>query len=239
MTAQHGWASCAKCQGLHFAGFHNGKGVCPAGGQHEQTGSFAYEMDFDVPEQANVQTGWASCPRCQGLHFAGFPDFKGVCPAGGQHEQTGSFAYALRFNVPPPPGSQAEWRSCPKCQGLFFGPFQGRCPADGGVHIAGDSFNYVVTGSPRPFVTLGKIAPPGQGVSIEVAGRGYTPTKAVKLIWHIKRGNTLTERQEAGTVEGSGMFRALIELNPPNFTSVGVKAVDIATNADASASIFS
>jgi len=60
------------------------------------------QVDFSVALlPAGAQGGWRSCPKCQGLHFAGFPDFKGVCPAGGQHEQTGSFAYVLAHDVAP------------------------------------------------------------------------------------------------------------------------------------------
>jgi hypothetical protein len=119
MSTQTGWASCPKCQGMHFAGFP-GKGVCPAGGQHEETDSFGYAMVFDASANDHMQTGWASCPKCQGMHFAGFPG-KGVCPAGGQHEETNSFAYAMMFDVPQTETVQTEWRSCPKCQGLFLG----------------------------------------------------------------------------------------------------------------------
>ncbi len=138
---QGDWRACPKCQGIHFAGFPNFKGVCPAGGQHEQTNSFNYLMGFNSQASGNLQTGWSSCPKCQGLHFSGFPDFKGVCPAGGQHTETGSFAYSLFHDFPPSAHVQSDFRSCKKCQGLFFGPFKGRCPA-GGEHDPTGSFNY-------------------------------------------------------------------------------------------------
>jgi hypothetical protein len=141
MSVQTGWASCPKCQGMHFAGFPS-QGACPAGGQHDKTNSFPYMMTFDVPSSDHVQTGWASCPKCQGMHFAGFPS-QGACPAGGQHDKTNSFAYALTHDLPATQNVQAEWRACPKCQGLFFGPFSGVCPA-GGQHSADGSFNYLV-----------------------------------------------------------------------------------------------
>jgi hypothetical protein len=93
-------------------------------------------------KEAKVQGGWRSCPKCQGLHFAGFP-VKGVCPAGGQHDQTGSFAYLMLFDSSPGSHMQADWRACSKCQGLFFGPFKGRCPA-GGEHDPANSFRYTM-----------------------------------------------------------------------------------------------
>jgi hypothetical protein len=77
------------------------------------------------------------------MHFAGFPT-KGVCPAGGQHDETNTFAYALTHDLPATQNVQAEWRACPKCQGLFFGPFKGVCPA-GGQHSADGSFNYLAS----------------------------------------------------------------------------------------------
>jgi hypothetical protein len=39
---------------------------------------------------------------------------------------------------------QIEWSSCSKCQGLFFGPGKGRCPADHGEHSQTHSFLYAV-----------------------------------------------------------------------------------------------
>jgi len=138
-SVQSGWASCTQCQGMHFAGI---PGACPAGGTHNQTGSFAYQMIYNSRHSGNLQSGWASCPKCQGLHFAGFPD-KGACPAGGQHEQSGSFTYDLSHDVPSSPGDQSDWRACVTCNGLFFGPLLGRCPT-GGTHDATRSFNYLM-----------------------------------------------------------------------------------------------
>ncbi len=138
---QAGWRACPKCQGMHFAGF-TGKGVCPAGGQHDQTGSFNYLMIFGGGTSSKVQAGWRACPKCQGMHFAGFTG-KGVCPAGGQHDQTNSFAYVMMFNVELGDLVQVDWAACSKCQGLFFGPFGGVCPA-GGAHDRHETFDYGV-----------------------------------------------------------------------------------------------
>ena len=41
-------------------------------------------------------------------------------------------------------GIQIGWAACAKCQGLFFGPFKGKCPADGGEHSQTHSFMYAV-----------------------------------------------------------------------------------------------
>lgn len=43
---------------------------------------------------ASVDDNWRSCPKCQGLFFAGNPT-KGVCPAGGEHSLEGSGSYRL------------------------------------------------------------------------------------------------------------------------------------------------
>lgn len=90
----------------------------------------------------SLQMDWRSCPKCQGMHFAGFPG-KGVCPAGGQHDQTGSFAYVLMLDVSPTDKLQLGWQACRKCQGLFFGSLKGVCPA-GGEHDGTGSLNYGV-----------------------------------------------------------------------------------------------
>jgi hypothetical protein len=139
-AAQSGWRSCSKCQGMHFAEI---LGVCPAGGRHDQAGSFAYDMIFAAQGSDHIQTGWRSCPKCQGMHFADLPD-KGDCPAGGKHEQTGSFEYVMEFGVPSADRVQTDWRSCIKCNGLYFGPFKGVCPVDHGTHDQTRSFDYAM-----------------------------------------------------------------------------------------------
>ncbi|MFL9910312.1 hypothetical protein [Paraburkholderia sp. RL17-337-BIB-A] len=140
---QHGWRSCPKCQGMYYAGFVPFEGVCPAGGQHSHAKSFAYSMTFDAQQDDKTQGGFASCKKCQGLFFAGFGQNQGVCPAGGAHDSTGSFSYAMLHDVGTPEGTQSEFRSCSKCRGLYFGPFPGVCPA-GGAHDPDGSFNYAM-----------------------------------------------------------------------------------------------
>jgi len=89
--AQPDWRNCHKCQGLFFNGFPI-KGVCPAGGQHQQhdpSKAFNFVLPHDVPGTNPTnpsQSNWRNCHKCQGLFFNGFAT-KGVCPAGGQHEQ--------------------------------------------------------------------------------------------------------------------------------------------------------
>jgi hypothetical protein len=93
----------------------------------------------------SVQQGWRSCPKCQGLFYAGFAQ-KGVCPAGGQHDIANSFAYSVAFGVAADGANQGGWASCPKCQGLYFDGFpqKGVCPAGGG-HESINSFAYVLS----------------------------------------------------------------------------------------------
>jgi hypothetical protein len=133
---QGGWRACKKCQSFFFGPF---KGACPAGGQHDETGSFKYVAMFGVAEREQVQGGWRACTKCQSLFFG---PFKGVCPAGGQHDETNSLAYVAPFGAPEErDGVQAGWRACNKCQSFFFGPFKGVCPA-GGQHDETSSFAY-------------------------------------------------------------------------------------------------
>jgi hypothetical protein len=86
---QENWNFCNKCQGLFFAG-NNTLGVCPKGGQHDNTGS----GDYVLATSGGGQSDWNWCNKCQGLFFAGNKTL-GVCPEGGQHNNTGSGNYPL------------------------------------------------------------------------------------------------------------------------------------------------
>lgn len=233
---QGGWASCPKCQGMHFAGFPF-KGVCPADQlQHEQTGSFAYAMIFDSPPGDHIQLGWASCPKCQGMHFAGFPDNKGFCPADHlQHSQTGSFAYAMKFGVSQTDNVQVGWRACPKCQGLFFGPFNGKCPR-GGEHSVEGSFEYAMQ-IENPAMTLRAVA--DRGRFIEVTGHRFTRNRPVKLGYDIASGGGPTTHQigeDTVSSDGTGGVIHRIQVNlAGDISGAQVQATDISgTRATAS-----
>jgi len=126
---QTNWRSCSKCQGMYF-GRSPAQGVCPAGGEHDPSKSFRYNMLYDCQPAANVQTGWASCSKCLGMHFAGIA---APCPAGGQHDSINSFDYAMVWGETFP-GWQDQFKACSKCQQLYYGPIGGSCPA-GGMHI--------------------------------------------------------------------------------------------------------
>lgn len=238
MTKQSGWASCPRCQGLHFAGFPDFKGECPAGGPHQQGNSFVYEVDFDVASDSRTQLGWAACPKCQGLHFAGFADFKGVCPSGGPHQQDGSFAYALQFDIAPPDGTQAEWRSCAKCQVLFFGPFGGVCPADNGRHSDANSFNYVLTVSSHPFIALHALRD-DDGPFIEVTGRGFTSNSSVQISYLFKSpgGTSSNATMDASSLADGDLGRVRLPVTLGDLHYGVVTATDIATGRSTTAEI--
>jgi len=127
-VGQTNWRWCHKCQGMYFGGSAT-QGVCPAGGQHDHTGSGNYDLAHDWAA-APGQSNWNWCNKCQGLHFGGSP---GVCPAGGAHSTAGSGDYKLVMNAWETP-AQTNWLWCNKCQGLHYGGSPGVCPA-GGTHI--------------------------------------------------------------------------------------------------------
>jgi hypothetical protein len=58
----------------------------------------------------------------------------------GNHNQA---RFAILQKSPAPAKGQSDWRACPKCQGLFFGPFGGVCPK-GGTHDTSKSFDYLM-----------------------------------------------------------------------------------------------
>lgn len=143
---QGNWRWCHKCEGLWFNG-HATKGVCPAGGVHELTGSGNYALIDTFPGGAR-QTNWRWCSKCEGLWFAGNVG-KGPCPAGGDHTQAGSGDYAIVHNTPSVP-EQNDWRWCTKCQGMWFNGHvtKGVCKA-GGAHSSAGSGDYRIAQVPE------------------------------------------------------------------------------------------
>jgi hypothetical protein len=139
--SQFNWQWCNKCQGLAYAG-NPTMGACPAGGQHDHTGSGNYRLLFAVAVVPG-QDNWRWCNKCQGLAYAGNPTM-GACPAGGQHDHTGSGNYVLQNDLALIPG-QDNWQWCNKCQGLAYAgnPTVGACPA-GGQHDHTGSGNYTL-----------------------------------------------------------------------------------------------
>lgn len=150
--SQAGWRWCSKCQGL-FYGPLQGVSACSQGGPHEDpevSGSGTYALRFGVPEGPDIQTEWRWCNRCQGLFFGPMHD-KSICPRGGTHaapDVSGSSNYALAHNMPESFGYQGQWRWCPRCTGLYFGPQRDAsvCPAGGnhGSSPASESANYLL-----------------------------------------------------------------------------------------------
>jgi hypothetical protein len=127
---QANWWWCNKCGGLGFIGAPT-NGRCAGGGQHDHTGSSQYRLAADPPGGADgdgpTQSNWRWCRKCEALSFGGIP--RGVCPAGDEHDHTGSGNYALLMEDAGADG-QPGWLWCRKCQMLVFEGSSGRaCPA--------------------------------------------------------------------------------------------------------------
>jgi hypothetical protein len=134
------WAWCHKCRGL-FYGPQQSSSWCPAGGQHNDSGSYNYGLLYDASgSQSGVQENWSWCNKCRGL-FYGPQQSSSWCPAGGRHDGSGSYNYSLIDTALL--GTQGKWAWCNKCRGLFFGPQQSSsyCPA-GGQHNGSGSYDY-------------------------------------------------------------------------------------------------
>jgi hypothetical protein len=106
---------------------------------------------------ASLQPGWDHCTLCQGMYYGNGQNTAGVCPGnnGGKHNPGTSHNYTLEFNGGSSNGNpQSGWDHCINCQGLYYGNgrnFAGVCPANGGTHNRGTSFNYALAhggGSP-------------------------------------------------------------------------------------------
>ena len=84
-----------------------------------------------------------------------------------------------------PPQVQSGWRWCRRCQGLFFGPFVGRCPLGGGHEAVGSSdYAMYVNDGQSPRMQVGwrscgacqSMYFAGNGGSACAAGGGHDPT---------------------------------------------------------------
>lgn len=141
---QGGWAWCSKCQGSFYA-YNATTGVCPAGGSHGDSPSDFYVMLYNPSgSMSDMQPNWNWCSKCQGM-FYGPDQSESVCPAGGQHDGSGSYNYAMLYGGDWGSQFQQDWAYCEKCRGLFYGYNQSSsvCP-DGGHHSDSDSYNYSI-----------------------------------------------------------------------------------------------
>jgi hypothetical protein len=151
---QPDWMFCTKCARLVFAGYPPGSpnyvSVCPKGGAHDPMGN-NFDLPHDLGDDAGRQSDWRYCFRCGGLFFHGYTDTKnwpGICPAGeGGHIPAG-YNFFLPFVIDedpyglqpdPDPNTQANWRFCALCSGLFWNAdsIKGVCPgaSGGGLHL--------------------------------------------------------------------------------------------------------
>jgi hypothetical protein len=149
LDTQPDWRWCHKCYGLFFANGQISMGKCPAGGQHDKTGSGNYALAHNSPEYPG-QSDWRWCQKCYGLFFANGQVSTGKCPVGGQHDKTVSGNYTLAHEAPAFPSQQSDWRWCNRCYGLFFANGQssiGKCPAVG-QHEKTISGNYTLMHTP-------------------------------------------------------------------------------------------
>jgi hypothetical protein len=89
------------------------------------------------------QPQWHFCKKCGVMHYA---PAKGPCVVNGQHEAQG-FNFNLPYDNPEVANTQAFWRYCNVCHGLFYngpdGKVVGRC-INGRGHTNSGSFNFVL-----------------------------------------------------------------------------------------------
>jgi hypothetical protein len=130
--SQDNWHKCSRCAGLYWG---SGDTVCPAGGSHERLGTKDYVLYLNTPTTqtpADAQGGLRWCRKCSGLYIFGNPHH---CPAGGEHDSTGSGDYFLHRTAPQNGiDHEGNWRLCTKCGVLRDSANGGKCPADGTYH---------------------------------------------------------------------------------------------------------
>ncbi|KUR77825.1 hypothetical protein AQZ50_08575 [Novosphingobium sp. Fuku2-ISO-50] len=153
-VTQQGWRWCSKCQGMFYAASSGAMhmGVCPAGGNHIQTGSGHYLEQTGIDDPKKSQAGWSWCNKCQGFFYSRASQGAGGmghCPAGGTHSKDGSGNYIALIGEDGP-RQQGGWRWCDKCMGMFYSRAsagKGVCPA-GGAHSDAASGHYATLFTP-------------------------------------------------------------------------------------------
>ena len=93
-------------------------------------------------DNANHQSQWRYCDKCESLFYNGFPT-KGSCPVGGGHNAQGyDFTLPHGNQLLENGKAQANWRYCGKCFSMFFDGFpdKGKCSAGGGHAAQGYKF---------------------------------------------------------------------------------------------------
>ncbi|WP_330230864.1 hypothetical protein OHA40_33845 [Nocardia sp. NBC_00508] len=153
---------CDRCQSLWFNGGGD-NGHCPVthlwDHSHYQHGS-VYKLRKST-EPGNGQIGWHWCRYCKAAFYYGDGEVgRGVCPnnptplalhSEGDREIAPGGASWVSFRMETDvanngPGAQAGWRSCFKCNVMFFadnGLAATHCPA-GGEHDPTRSFHYLM-----------------------------------------------------------------------------------------------
>jgi hypothetical protein len=144
--SQTNWWRCTKCQALSYQNVTDGSppGPCPAGGVHDQSGTYDYHLPLNVPSIPG-QKRWRRCIKCQGLVYGGNPS-PGPCVTGGEHVYTDSDEYTVFWSSEAKfPGAEAKWQWCNKCQALTFagGSVLGSC-SGGGEHDHTGSSDYTL-----------------------------------------------------------------------------------------------
>ncbi|GII81850.1 hypothetical protein Sru01_68320 [Sphaerisporangium rufum] len=98
------WRCCMNCNALHYDGYPDPDGRCSTGIEHKRTGVDSnFALPANVGEPAGHQANWRFClrsgapdPGCFMLFFDGYPNFKGICPAG----PGGHLAVGWNFAIP-------------------------------------------------------------------------------------------------------------------------------------------
>ena len=129
MPYQKGWKVCYACTGLWLCpDTKNFGGACvgPAG-EHDAMGApMFFELYYFGPETVRNYSGieqdnWRCCKKCFVLFFDGNKS-AGVCPAGGEHDSSGSKNYILEHQrylfTDDRHRLLINWRWCKKCRQL-------------------------------------------------------------------------------------------------------------------------
>lgn len=187
-TLQADWYWCQKCQGIWWHGNPSAASHCPAGGQHDHTSSYDYDLLHSIPLTTGQQNNWRWCNKCQGVFYAANSTLgPGPCPDGGTHNDGGSWDYHLLIPAVTKPLAPADLVPKNGATGVSTDPyFSWSDPGAGTPAQAGFAYWIVSQGG----VIVGPGISPGrtQATIISPGAKWFStlPSGAVNLeVWFI------------------------------------------------------
>ena len=77
-----------------FYGSNQRTSVCPSDGNHDGTGSYDYNLPYNIVQGPGLQANWKWCSKCQGVSYS--PNVNAsVCPYDYRHHNINGYDYGV------------------------------------------------------------------------------------------------------------------------------------------------